>query len=145
MPITYRIQSELNLIILVHTGKVTDEEFFTFYKDLYKNNTPLLSMNHLVDLREADSKSRTSSILRKLAEFLVSSFKALTTYPKVAVVAPKDISFGLARMYEAFASNIPWDFIVFRSIDEALTWLSLPKDLMNDNDAHQALLGHPEK
>lgn len=139
MPITCRIQSELNLIILVHTGRISDEEFFAFYKGLYKNNTPLLSMNHLVDLREADSKSRTSYILRKLAEFLISSFKALTTYPKVAVVAPKDISFGLARMYEAFASNIPWEFTVFRSIDAALTWLSIPEDLMNHHDVqHQA-------
>jgi len=135
MPITYRTYLEHNLIILVHKGRIPDEEFLSFYKPLYKSNTSFASMDHLVDLREADSSPRSSDVLYQFANFMQSSFESLTTRPKVAVVAPKDLSFGLARMYEAFADSIPWDFTVFRTIEAALTWLGLPEDLINGDDA----------
>jgi hypothetical protein len=135
MPITYRTHPEHNLITLEHTGKIPDEEFLAFYKRLYQSDRSLASMNHLVDLREADSSPRSSDVLHQFADFMKSSFESLTTRPKVAVVAPRDLSFGLARMYEALADAVPWDFTVFRAIDEALTWLGLPEDLLNGDDA----------
>ncbi len=57
-----------------------------------------------------------------------------STCPKVAVVAPNDLSFGLARMYDAFAGSIPWDFVAFRAVDAALAWLSAPENLMDNLD-----------
>jgi hypothetical protein len=135
MPITYRTHPEHNLVILEHSGKISDEEFLAFYKGLYQGDISIASMNLLVDLREADSSPRSSDVLHQFADFLQSSFESVTTHPKVAVVAPRDLSFGLARMYEAFADSIPWDFTVFRTIDEALTWLGLPEDLINGDDA----------
>ncbi|MBN1832414.1 MAG: hypothetical protein JW896_09910 [Deltaproteobacteria bacterium] len=135
MPITYRTYPEHNLVIIKHEGRIDDDEFLAFYKGLYQGDTSIASMNHLVDLREADSNPRSPDVLHQFASFMKSSFEGLTTHPKVAVVAPKDLSFGLARMYEAFADSVPWDFVVFRDIDSALTWLGLPKDLMNGDDA----------
>jgi hypothetical protein len=37
-------------------------------------------------------------------------------------------------MYEFFADSIPWDFVVFRSVDTALAWLRAPVDLLDDLD-----------
>jgi hypothetical protein len=130
MPIMYHVYTEHNLIVLEHMGRIPDDEFLEFYKELYESNASIASMNHLVDLRKADSSPRSSDVLHQLADFMQSSFEGLTTGPKVAVVASKDLSFGLARMYEAFADIIPWNFIVFRDIDEALTWLDLPQDFI---------------
>ncbi len=135
MPITYSTHPEHNLIILVHTGIIPDEEFLTFYKGLYQSDPSFTSMDHLVDLREADSSPRSSDVLHKFADFMQPFFESLTTRPKVAVVAPRDLSFGLARMYEALADAIPWDFTVFRNTDTALAWLGLPENLMNGDDA----------
>jgi hypothetical protein len=59
------------------------------------------------------------------------NLSGITMRPRVAVVAPKDLSFGLARMYDAFADSIPWNFVVFRAMDAALAWLGLPEDLMD--------------
>ena len=134
MPIFHRVYTEHNLIVLVHMGRIPDEEFLEFYKKLYESDISIARMNHLVDLREADSSPRSSNVLHQFADFMQSSLEGLTTGPKVAVVAPKDLSFGLARMYEAFADTIPWNFTVFRAIDEALTWLGLPQDFINGDD-----------
>ena len=87
-------------------------------------------MNQLVDLREADSRSRGAPALRQLAEWVRTSLEGVKSRPKVAVVAPKDLSFGLARMYGCYSGIELWDFTVFRAIDAALAWLGMPEDLV---------------
>jgi hypothetical protein len=42
---------------------------------------------------------------------------------KTALVAPRDVDYGLARMYEAYASELPVELCVFRSSGEAWDWL----------------------
>lgn len=44
------------------------------------------------------------------------------------MVAPRDVSFGLARMYEMSSTDIPRDFVVFRDLDAAAAWLGIPDD-----------------
>jgi hypothetical protein len=131
MAIECRARPEHNLAILVHVGRIPDEEFLAFYKALYERGTLHPSMNLLVDLREADSRPRSSGVLRHLAEFMQVTYTDTTTRPKVAVVAPKDLSFGLAKMYGAFADSVPWEFVAFRAMDAALAWLGLPEDFLN--------------
>jgi hypothetical protein len=129
MTIECRAIPEHNLAILVHVGSIPDEEFLAFYKSLYDRDALHPSMNLLVDLREADSRPRSSMVLRQLAEFMQVTHTGTTTRPKVAVVAPKDLSFGLAQMYGAFADSVPWEFVAFRAMDAAVAWLGLPEDL----------------
>lgn len=40
-----------------------------------------------------------------------------------AVVADKDVVYGLARMGQAYLDDLPFEFHVFRSRDDALAWL----------------------
>jgi len=130
MPIELHIRPEHHLVILVHVGATPDDEFLAFYRSLYESDTFDSSMNQLVDLRQADSQSRSPEVLRQFAGFIKSTLEDDGVYPKIAVVAPRDLSFGLARMYQAFAASVPWDFAVFRAMDAALAWLGLPEDLM---------------
>jgi hypothetical protein len=132
MPIKLNLKPEFNLGVLVHIGIITDDEFLAFYKSLYESGQLDPSMNLLVDLRQSESAPRSSEVLRQFAGFVQKKFTKITTRPKVAVVAPEDLSFGLARMYEVFAHSIPWDFEVFRAVDAALSWLALPGDLMDN-------------
>jgi len=136
MPITYRLKPHEGVVILVHVGAVTDAEFLSFYKALYEDTRFDNSFNVLVDLRKTESSVRSSTALKKLADFMRRQYINSTTRPKIAVVAPEDISFGLARMYEVFSDDVPWDFVVFRVADAALAWLGLSEDLMNDLDQY---------
>ena len=138
MPITYQLKPDERLVILVHVGAVTDDEFLSFYKALYEDTRFDKSFNLLVDLRQTESSVRSAAALNEFADFMRRQFASTTARPKVAVVAPKDISFGLARMYEVFSGDVPWEFVVFRAADAALAWLGLSENLMNDvdQDAH---------
>lgn len=132
MPITYQLKPDERVVILVHVGAVSDAEFLSFYKALYENNIFDNSFNLLVDLRQTESSVRSSTALNELANFIGRQYLNATVRPKVAVVAPEDISFGLARMYEIFSGDVPWEFVVFRAADAALAWLGLPENLMDN-------------
>ena len=130
MAIELFTKPEHNLDILVHVGKIQDDEFLDYYRSFFESDTFDPSRNLLVDLREANSSTRSVEILRKFAEFARATLKGLTASTKVAVVAPKDVSFGLARTYEAFTNSVPWDFKVFRAIEDSLAWLDLSENPM---------------
>ena len=134
MPITYQLKPEERLVIIVHAGTVTDDKFLSFYKASYKDSRFDKSFNLLVDLRHAENSVRSATALNELAGFMRKQYADTTARPKVAVVAPEDISFGLARMYEVFSGDVPWEFAVFRAADAALAWLGLSENLMNDPD-----------
>lgn len=134
MPITYQLKPDERLVVLVHVGVVTDDEFLSFYKALYEDARFDKSFNLLVDLRQTESSVRSAAALNEFADFVRGQYVSTTAPPKVAVVAPEDISFGLARMYEFFSGTVPWEFVVFREADAALAWLGLPEDLMEDFD-----------
>ena len=42
---------------------------------------------------------------------------------KKAIVATRDVVFGLARMYELMGDALPWETRVFRSALDARRWL----------------------
>jgi hypothetical protein len=45
---------------------------------------------------------------------------------RAAAVTPKDLEFGLARMYGALIEKAPVEFRVFRDMEEARTWILGP-------------------
>jgi hypothetical protein len=71
-------------------------------------------------------------VLQSFAAIAKDKYQDIGARPMVAVIAPADVSFGLARMYEAFADRIPWDFAVFRTARKALAWLRLPENFLDD-------------
>jgi hypothetical protein len=134
MPITYHLKPDAKLVILVHLGSVPDDEFLSFYKSLYEETYFDKSFNVLIDLRRTDSASRSPSALQESVDLIHRKFINTSARPKVAVVAPGDVSFGLARMCEVFSDAAPWEFEVFRSADAALAWLGVAENLMEDLD-----------
>lgn len=134
MPINFDTKSEHNLIIFTHTGEISDNEFLDFYRQFFQGDTIDPPMKLLIDLREADSRPRNTDTLRRFAGFMKEHLSNTPTPLKVAVVAPKSLSYGLARMYQSYVDSLPWDFVVFRAIDAALAWLDVPEDLVDFDD-----------
>ena len=130
MPIKFHFRPDNNLIISVHKGIVKDDEFINSYRSLCENYLFKTGMNLLVDLRKADSSYRSSEGLYSIAGFLESRYQDFNKEPKIAVLAPKNISFGLARVFHALSGNIPIEYSIFRSSEEALSWLDAPNSLL---------------
>jgi hypothetical protein len=134
MPITCHRKQDEKLAIFVHQGLVPDDEFLSFYEAFYKDPQFDKSHNLLVDLRHAESAARSPAALKTFASVARANTPVISPRPKIAVVAPADVSFGLARMYGAFSDQVPTDFTVFKDMDAALAWLGVKADLMNDPD-----------
>jgi hypothetical protein len=134
MPITFDIQPQKKLAIAVHAGLVPDAEFLSAYRSLYADARFDISFDLLVDLRRADSSARSTDALRDFAACVSEFYPGADTRPRVAVVATENISFGLARMYEAFSDAVPWDFRVFREVSDALEWLGADGDLLDQKE-----------
>jgi hypothetical protein len=128
MPIESYPVPEHNMAVFVHTGRVPDEEFMSFYKSFFESDTFDPPMKILVDLRETSSSTRSPETLLNFAEVAKGKLADIESSTKVAVVAPKDLSFGLARLYEILSDSVNWSFVVFRSMDAASAWLGLPED-----------------
>jgi hypothetical protein len=131
MPIRYHIDPEAKLVIAVHVGVVPDDEFLATYHRLYADARFDKSFNQLIDLRQTESTARSAAALRAFSEFVQEEFKGTAASPKVAVIAPRSVSFGLARMYEALSDGVPWEFVVFRAADAALAWLRVPESVID--------------
>lgn len=131
MPIFFRYIPEKSLVIFTHEGHVTDEEFSAAYQTFFKDPRFDQFSNYLVDLRRVDSTSRSPEALFELARFILKNFGNNSIKLNIAVVAPKNISFNLARMYEVFSSSVPWHFKVFQEMSAALSWLDIPENTVD--------------
>jgi len=72
------------------------------------------------DFRESHLELSTDD-LRQIAQFTMHN--QLDPPPaRIAAVAPSDLEYGLARMFEAFRDDPRSEFHVFREYDKALAW-----------------------
>lgn len=123
MPITFELEPDDRLVVFHHVDDVPDDELLTFYGDFFDGPQAAEFTKLLILLEQTKSVGRSTGALRALAELLQQKLKGRTERTVVAVVAPGDHSFGMARMYEAMSSNLPWDFHVFRDSESARAWL----------------------
>lgn len=123
MPITFEPQPDLQLVVIRHVGDIPDDEMLDFYRGFLAGPDAAQYLNLLVHLEETRSSGRSSQALRALAQLLEGESAGGEMHRRVAVVAPTDHSFGLARMYEALSGRIPWEFRVFRDVTAAREWL----------------------
>jgi hypothetical protein len=132
MPITTHFRQTEKLVIFIHSGIVPDEEFLSFYRTYYEDPRTDKTNNILVDLRQTESIARSSEALITFADTARAHTPMISPRPRIAVIAPEDLSFGMARVYEAFSDLVPVDFNVFRAADAALAWLGMPENFMDD-------------
>ena len=74
----------------------------------------------LADITELEV---TAIDLRRIAS-LDLQLSALNPHAAVAIVAPQDLMFGVARMWENYVEGAGWRTGVFRTFPEAEAWLT---------------------
>ncbi|MCK4866191.1 MAG: hypothetical protein KAT06_12310 [Gammaproteobacteria bacterium] len=115
MPITFTINHNDNYFVSSLKGTVTDDELLNSFKLFYESELWIPGMNELTDISEGDVSQITSDGMRKLAIFTEQTFrKNEVEFSKTAVYAPKDLPFGLSRMYEVMIDESPENFYVYQ-------------------------------
>lgn len=123
MPTFYKIDKERRLVLTSGSGTFT-------LADAVSHQTRLLNdldfdpgFSQIADFRHVTHFDISASDIQKLAEKRVFSAES-----RRAFIAPTDVGFGLARMFEIMRANFAEEKIaVFRDLDEALHWV-LSKD-----------------
>ena len=123
MPASYRIDTELGIVFSFGTGTVTDEDLLNHQESVGRDPLFHPGMSQLLDGRGVTDVKVTPQGVRSLI-----SVNLYGKGSKRALVAPNDIIFGMARMYELSRIDAEDEFRVFRSIDQAREWLGLPPE-----------------
>jgi hypothetical protein len=105
------------------TGALTAEEIEGALAAAAAHAYPGARRFSLVDLTGADLTRLRTSDIRAIAQR--PGGPGPTAGPlAVAVVAPRDVDYGLARMWQTLAERRPIDAAVFRTRALALAWLA---------------------
>jgi hypothetical protein len=131
MPIDYSIHTDLGLVRTRFTGRVTDDEFIDLYRRMLYDDRYVLGTNELADLRDVDDLDISAVALRRVEEITEDRYADSGASFRTAILAPRDQSYGIGRMYEVFAEDGPENVGVFRVLAEALAWLEIDPDAVD--------------
>ena len=124
-------------LLFICTGNVTAKDLLDAKDRLLETPTRLQECKFaIVDLGLASSLKLSSDEVRKIAE--KDRELAVITRPglPVAVLAPNDLAYGLARMWEVFVENTGWETIIFRVREEGEDWVRQKAKALYGGYAH---------
>ncbi|WP_421870329.1 hypothetical protein [Motiliproteus sp.] len=128
MAITYYALPSNRLIVVKYLGKNSDKEVIGFFSQLIDNPEIDIHSDMLIDVTEAvveepESVERYTSLRRYWnAKWPQAS--------RIAVIAPLDLTYGMARMHIAYTGRSEEQYQVFRTAQEALDWLEQPMSVL---------------
>ena len=125
MPITIVMNHEAGYFVTHYKGIITDADLLNDWKSIFTNGVWIPDTNELADLSEADLGSLTTDGIQALADYFksMSTDRNVASMKKTAIYAPETLTFGLSRMYSAFAFESSQNIEVFSEREEAIKWL----------------------
>jgi hypothetical protein len=120
MPISYTIEPAVALVLSRGWGIVTSGELLAQTQALTANPRFDAAWQQLFDLREAMLAQVDTDVVGVLA--MLSPFGRGA---RRAIVAPHDLTYGLARMFELLRASYADAIYVCRSLMEACAWLAV--------------------
>ena len=121
MPHEYGIDTARRLVSTRMWGALDRAEVLKTALELSEDPKLLPGFSELIDLREASATAISAEDVRAIAS------AQLDPVARRAFVVPDELMFGLARMFATLRElkQVPEDINVFRTIEEAETWLGL--------------------
>ena len=118
MPATYHLDAERRLVVLTLAGVVTGAELDAVRARIREDPGFDPSFSVLADASALNPAALSGQVVRA---------RAAAPPPgrmRVAIVAPADAVFGIARMYQMMAEGSGNPIGVFRTTGEAMAWLA---------------------
>jgi len=118
VPLQTIIFEDARLVITQAHGAFNRQDLLSNRESLLKERAFDPAFDHLFDLRATERVELSPTDVQQ-----ASLIRAFSESSRRAIVAPRDITFGLSRMYEAHREDIEELIRVFRDMDDALRWL----------------------
>ncbi|HVN82718.1 MAG TPA: hypothetical protein VMW38_27285 [Terriglobia bacterium] len=123
MPYSTELKDGGKGILHVASGIVTGEELLASASRMLGTVKEGLSPSYaIVDLSEVVELRVSAEEIRLNADINIEISKYVRS-GKVAIVAPRDYIYGIARMWQAYSEGTGWITQVFRSKAEAVKWI----------------------
>jgi len=130
MPISIRLDAARKVTYATATGVITDAHLLEMCRAMLTDPEYDPSADQIFDAGGIERLDFRPATLQEAAELFARVDRGIPTgaHPKVAIVAPNDVTFGVARMYEAYREMHPSPkrYFVCRTMEEARRWLGLP-------------------
>jgi hypothetical protein len=127
MPIEYRIDHHRRVVFAVGRGVLRQEDVFLYQREVW-SRSDVAGYDELFDTSEVERIIQPSSgSIQELAT-LSAGMDSPAFISKFTIVAPENLAFGIARMYEAYREleqRSIKKIAVFRSMKAALEWLGM--------------------
>ena len=121
MPVTYRIDREMNRIFTRCSGETTLREVLAHFDELELDPDRPPEADVLLDLSEITNLPNVGQI-RTAAERTGDASRKVS-FGACAIVVGSEAWFGMARVFEAFTEPHFTRTAVFRSVEAAESWL----------------------
>lgn len=120
MSIQQRLDSERDLTVFTVSGPLLFEELRSTLESVYSE--PDYSTRSLFDMRDCEPGGLSAAQIESLVG-LIGTRRPERAPSHWAIVTMHKVHFGLSRMFEAYASNLPVKIRVFHDLEEAVDWL----------------------
>jgi hypothetical protein len=132
MPIAYRVDHDIRLVIAVGQGILTDDDVFGYQCGVW-SRADVAGYDELIDMSGVARIALPSAgRVRDLAN-LAAKMDDTASKTRLAIVAVADVAFGLGRMFQSFRELDPHStkqLGVFRTMEEALAFLGIDHPLI---------------
>ena len=126
MPLTFRIDPELDLVITDGSGDVDEAELFGHVKAL--TATPDRPRRELADFSRQTCVSVSPQTVRDAA-WRLAELEGPRAGAMLALVAASDTVYAMCRMFQAHRTQEGLEVKVFRERQGALAWLGITADV----------------
>jgi hypothetical protein len=128
MTIEYRVDPDRRIVLTRVDGWLTHEEMLAYQREAW-SHPELDGYDELIDMTDAGEMVQPSpERIREVAR-LAAGMDPPASSSRLVVVAPTDLTFGLARMLEAYRdldARSTKRVAVFRTMEEAQAYLARP-------------------
>ena len=121
MPFTYRIDPDAGLLLVTAEGHVTQDERMRAIAEWLSDPLFRPGLDTFCDF-SASTSTPTLEELRVIIEYIARQAKTIGR-SRLAVLAPKMVTFGVARQFQALIAGGPLDVRVFTEAPAAWDWL----------------------
>jgi hypothetical protein len=121
MPLTYRIDPDAGLLIVIGEGSITQAERIEAINGWLRDPAFRPGLKTLCDF-SATTSTPTMPELREIVR-LVDRHAVKIGKKKLALIATRSVTFGVARQFQTLADSGPLNVSVFKDRRAALGWL----------------------
>jgi hypothetical protein len=115
------VDKQHDLTIHIYSGNLTGYELLNTIQSFYEDSPSLYT---LCDYSDASMDCISPAYVRELHS-MVRKLGSARRGGKTAVVAPEDLEYGFARMFQIMSdeNGFPFRIKVFRRYEEAMMWI----------------------